>query len=75
MSKPPFLFRFMKECVSPSRITHDDNFYYDPDLSQVMTMENGNIIPAIDSKKNNGPPTKKADIEKGDDQKDKWMWK
>lgn len=71
----PFLFRFKKECLSPNRVTHDKRFHYDQELSQVMTIENGCVIPVIESKQNNGPKTKKADIEKGEDQKDKWMWR
>jgi negative regulator of sigma E activity len=70
----PFLFRFKKECISPNRIRHSEEFYYDPELCQVMTIEGGRSIPAIESKKNKGPQTKKADIEKGEDQKDRWMW-
>jgi len=68
------MFRYKKECLSPNRITNDKRFYYDQELSQVMTIENGSVIPAIESKQNNGPKTKKADIEKGEDQKDMRMW-
>lgn len=70
----PFLFRFKKECLSPTRVVHDELFYYDQELSQVMTTENNRVIPVIESKYNNGPKTKKAGIEKGEDQKDRWMW-
>jgi len=40
-----------------------------------MTVENGYAIPVVESKQNNGPVTKKSDIEKGEDQKDSWMWR
>ena len=70
----PFLLRFKMECISPNRVTHDHEFFYDPELSLVMTIENGEKIPAIESKSNYGPTTKKMDIEKGEDQKDSRMW-
>lgn len=28
----PFLFRFKRGCVSPNRIKHSEEFYYDPEL-------------------------------------------
>lgn len=74
ISNTPFLFRFKRECISPNRAVPDKEFYYDRELCQVMTTENGQVVPAIEAKKNNGPQTKKADIEKSEDQKDRWMW-
>lgn len=70
----PFLFRFKRECLSPNRATNNKLFYYDQELSIVMTIENGCPIPVIESEQNEGPRTKKADIEKGEDQKDSRMW-
>ncbi len=71
----PFLFRFKTECKSPNRVGVEPGFYYDNKLCQVMTIENGQAVPVIESKENNGPQTKKADIEKGEDQKDRRMWR
>lgn len=70
----PFLFRFKKECVSPWRATGDVGYEYDADLQMLMVKENGKRIPAIESTKNQPPKTKKADIEKGEDQKDSRGW-
>lgn len=74
MAIQPFLFRFKKRCTSANRVPHNSEFYYDAELHQVVTIQDGRVIPAIEAKKNYGPKTKKADIEKGEDQKDKRMW-
>ena len=39
-----------------------------------MVIENGKEIPAIESKLDGGPTTKKCDVEKGEDQKDRRIW-
>lgn len=70
----PFLFRFKRECLSPRRVVPDERFYYDQDTCQIMTTENGRPIPAIESPDTEGLMTKKADIEKGEDQKDRQIW-
>ncbi|MFW9880752.1 MAG: hypothetical protein ACFFG0_47415 [Candidatus Thorarchaeota archaeon] len=70
----PFIFRFKRECSSPKRIINPDKYIYDNNLQMLMTFENGTIIAVIDSKDNNGPTTKKCDIEKGEDQKDRRIW-
>jgi len=41
----------------------------------IMTIEDGEYIPAIESTRYEGPITKKADLEKGDDQKDSRRWR
>jgi len=71
----PYLFRFKVECVSPNRVPHDDGFYYDQERCQVVTVLNGKVVPAIEAETATGPKTKKADIEKGEDQKDRHMWR
>jgi hypothetical protein len=44
---------------------------YDADLQLLVVSEGGGaVVPAIDSEQ--PPATKKADIEKGEDQKDRW---
>jgi len=70
----PYLFRFKKECLSPKRIKANECFYYDQRLAEVMTTEGNHAKPLIEMEKYNGAVTKKADIEKGEDQKDRWMW-
>lgn len=69
--KIPYLVRFKKECVSPKRNSFD-GMEYDEKLDMLMIRENGSLIPAIDS--DHFLNTKKADIEKGEDQKDTLMW-
>lgn len=71
----PFLFRFKSCCVSPTRVPADETCEYDTDLQMMMTTERGKRIPAIASKTYRGRTTKKADLEKGDDQKDDLMWR
>ena len=43
---------------------------YDRDRDELLVLEGGRWIPGIDSKE--PPRTKKADLEKSDDQKDRW---
>jgi len=74
-SSEPFLFRFKQKCLSPNRCVPQDGFYYDHERAMVMTVEGGQATPAIDSPNAKGPQTKKFDIEKGEDQKDNWMWR
>lgn len=70
----PFLFRFKKEVISPSRAAlKDDGESYDDSLDMMMVFEDGKWIFAIDGKKKRR--TKKCDIEKGEDQKDSRMWR
>lgn len=70
----PFLFRFKRECQSPSRIEPDSSYRYD--LLLDMVLDQGVIppLPAIESTRSPGPITKKEDIEKGEDAKDRRMW-
>ncbi len=73
-TQEPYLFRFKRECISPSRSTPSQDYHYDSSLCQVVVMREGLVIPAIDSDDDDGPKTKKADIEKGEDQKDRRGW-
>jgi len=70
----PFLFRFKKEVLSPSRaaLESDDESYNDS-LEMMMVFEDGKWIFAIDGKEKR--KTKKCDIEKGEDQKDDRIWR
>jgi hypothetical protein len=70
----PFLFRFKKEVLSPSRaaLESDDESYNDS-LDMMMVFEDGKWIFAIDGKEKR--KTKKCDIEKGEDQKDDRIWR
>jgi hypothetical protein len=72
--REPFLFRFKERCQSPNRSGIDDSYRYDPDLDMVIDTITSPNVPAIESSRKPGPRTKKKDIEKGDDQKDRRMW-
>lgn len=71
----PFLLRFKTDCLSPRRVGPNQEYRYDADLQMVMTIEDGEYIPAIESARRDGPRTKKADLEKGEDQKDGRRWR
>lgn len=70
----PFLFRFKKNCESPSRAGRDSSYTYDSKVDMVMDSVANPTLPAIDSDRLPGPQTKKKDLEKGEDQKDRRMW-
>lgn len=68
----PFLFRFKKSAMSPSRLDEQESEEYDHSLDMTMVIRNGVKVAAIESSNRIG--TKKADMEKGEDQKDSLMW-
>ncbi len=70
----PFVFRFKKDCLSPRRQRMNELCFYDSSIDMVVIAENQNIRPVIDLTEVEGLETKKADLEKGDDQKDNLMW-
>jgi len=70
----PFLLRFAKKCISPARVEHNRDFIYDSESDIVICTEGSTRVPAVQSSRGNGPETKKCDIEKGDDLKDRRMW-
>jgi hypothetical protein len=72
--REPFLFRFKEKCKSPSRVGMDASYVYDHDLDMVVDQGIVPVTPAIESARTPGPPTKKRDMEKGEDQKDRRMW-
>lgn len=70
----PFLFRFKKDVISPSRAAlENDGELYNDSLDMMMVFEDGKWIFAIDGQVQRR--TKKCDIEKGEDQKDSRMWR
>lgn len=75
-SVTPFLFRFAKPCLSPERyVKPTDNYYYDHDSSIVRWRNGTDNPPAVIASGDEAPQTKKCDIEKGEDSKDRWMWR
>ena len=72
--KEPFLFRFMRPCCSPSRKQPFSDYVYDVSLDMVRWVAGVEHPLAIELAGPGGPPTKKKDIEKGEDAKDRRMW-
>ena len=72
--REPFLFRFKQVCESPDRSEWDASYSYDPGLDMIIDTGTTPNVPAIVSPRRPGPPTKKKDLEKGEDQKDFRMW-
>ena len=70
----PYLLRFAQKCVSPGRIQPSKEYGYDPNSDMMLWVQHPDKPAAIDQSGNNGPTTKKCDIEKGDDLKDRRMW-
>jgi len=72
----PFLLRFVRQCTSPTRANAkiNNDYQYDESMDMVRCVSTPMKELAIDSSLSNGPTTKKADIEKGEDNKDRLMW-
>ena len=69
----PFLLRFAV-ARPPVRAEQRSDYFYD-DAVDMVRWRGGQGEPlAIDSHGETGPMTKKKDIEKGEDQKDRRMW-
>lgn len=73
--RKPLLFHYAKPCVSPGRNVGIEGYYYDNDLDMVRWLGSPDHPLAIKLQDPPTPPTKKADIEKGEDTKDKRMWR
>lgn len=70
----PFLLRFARPCVSPGRASRDPDYEYDESLDMVCWLGSPDRPPVIEAETPKPPITKKADIEKGEDKKDRRMW-
>lgn len=75
MTPVPFLVSFAKPCISPGRISPSTEYVYDEAEDMVRWTGHADIPFAIDQAGASGPTTKKADIEKGEDNKDRRMWR
>jgi len=71
----PFLLRFAHSCVSPGRAMPDPEYVYDESIDMVRWLGSPDNPPAIQAHGKSGPMTKKSDVEKGDDTKDRRMWR
>lgn len=72
----PFLLKYAKCCLSPKRrdAKSEAEYEYDQSVDMVRSTITRDRPLAIDSSATSGPMTKKADIEKGEDNKDRMMW-
>ncbi|ACB75232.1 hypothetical protein [Opitutus terrae] len=71
----PFLLRYAKDCQSPGRVPKMSASYFDSDVDMLRASDlPGNPL-LIEVPHLVEPKTKKADIEKGEDQKDRRMWR
>ena len=73
-SRTPFLLRFAQKCLSPGRHQQNINYKYDKEKDMVLWLGHEAHPLAIDQAGEDGPMTKKCDLEKGDDTKDRRMW-
>jgi hypothetical protein len=71
----PFLLRFARPCLSPGRITPNLDYFFDDETGMVRWLGSQEHPFAIEINGPPGPVTKKADIEKGEDTKDRRMWR
>jgi hypothetical protein len=70
----PFLLQFAEKTGSPTNEELGSDYYFDPE-SDLLRCQDGSGNPAaIDREGESGPETKKNDVEKGDDNKDRGMW-
>jgi len=70
----PFLLRFAKPCCSPNRKQPSRDYYYDDSTDVVRWSGSADHPPAVLVENAEGPQTKKCDVEKGEDMKDRRMW-
>ncbi len=75
MTTLPFLVGFAKPCTSPGRANKPEEYFYDQAEDMVRWTGHADSPFAIDQSSASGPMTKKADIEKGEDNKDRRMWR
>ena len=73
-TKSVFILKFALPCRSPGRDVVDSEYVYDH-LEDLVRWTGRKDKPfAIEAAGLGGPKTKKSDIEKGDDNKDRRMW-
>ncbi len=74
MRVTPFLLRFARPTQSPRSVTPSPNYYYDDQAQLVRWTGSPEHPPAVLLDNEEGPVTKKCDVEKGEDMKDGRMW-
>ncbi|EMA14669.1 hypothetical protein [Haloarcula marismortui] len=70
----PFLLKFAEETGSPPDSELGEDYYFDQDSDLLRSKNHPEELPAIEIEGEDGPDTKKNDVEKGDDNKDRGMW-
>ena len=70
----PYLFRFAQPCLSPGNTPIPTDYKYDESDDMVHWLGSPERPAAINTHGHGGPPTKKKDLEKGEDSKDRRMW-
>jgi len=71
----PFLLKFARPSSSPNRNAPSEEYVYDDEADLVRWVKHPDALPAVLCSKGSGPRTKKCDIEKGEDNKDRRMWR
>ena len=80
MLNRPFLVRFAKPCMAPNRVPQNPEYLYDENVDMMRWLGSPERLLVIDAYllsdgPQDPPVTKKCDIEKGEDQKDRLMWR
>lgn len=70
----PFLFQYAKRAGSPPESELGTDYYFNPEDDLLHKKDNDEDLPAIEIENEDGPKTKKNDVEKGDDNKDSGIW-
>lgn len=70
----PFLLRYAEKTGSPPGSEIGSKYYFDPEDDMLHSKEHAGNPPAIELDGESGPRTKKNDVEKGDDNKDRGIW-
>jgi hypothetical protein len=70
----PFLFRFATPVIAPARSPQPSDSYYDHALDVVRWTGAPTHPPVVTVEGIAAPQTKKNDLEKGEDSKDRSMW-
>ena len=74
MSTKPFLLQFAEKAGSPPAEELNADYYFDPEDDLLHKNTHPNNLPAIEIDEEDGPRTKKNDVEKSDDSKDQGIW-
>jgi len=74
MSTKPFLLQFAEKAGSPPTEELNAEYYFDSEDDLLHKRQSPDNPVAIDLDDEDGPKTKKNDVEKSDDSKDQGIW-